>query len=307
MSEAPPPDVLAQLGAELAAIKNELADMRVRYDMLHKRQVLPLDDGMLAIRHEIGWIVSPQEDFAAVAHLSDGFSGHELGTLQVMRSFVRPGDTVIDVGAHIGLHTIPLAKAVGPAGHVIAVEPLPRTAECLRRSLICNGLFARCELVVGAAGDENGASTFYLGGNSMLGSLFPLVDDQCVVKVAEIRLDDHVGRSRQIDFIKLDVEGAELKALAGMGELIGRNPDIGLIAEFGATHLERVGIEPADWFSAFAAAGLGAAFVVDEASGSLSPVDLSALQQMFSANVLFVKDAARLRAAGLEPVAESGS
>lgn len=292
---------ILQLAPELAAVKNELAEVRVQFDLLEKRQVLPLDDGMLAIRHATGWIVTPQEDFATVAHLANGFSGHELGTLDVMRRFVRKGDTVLDLGAHIGLHTIPLAREVGPNGRVISVEPLPRTAECLRRSLICNGLFDRCELVVAAAGDENGESVFYLGSNSMLGSLYPMVDDQRSVDVREIRIDDYIGTNRRIDFVKLDVEGAEIKALKGMHGLIARNPDIGLVAEFGATHLERVGIEPADWFAAFTLAGLCAAYVIDETDGSVSAANVESLVNLYSANILFVRDARRLADVGLAP------
>lgn len=294
MSGQKSPDFLADIAAELAAVKNELADMRVRYDMLHKRQLLPLDDGLIAIRHEIGWVIAPREDFATVVHLSDGVAKHERGTLDVMRQLVRPGDTVLDLGAHIGLHTIPLAHAVGAQGRVIAIEPLPRAAECLRRALICNGLLDRCEIVIGAAGDANATSDFYLGGNSMLGSLYPVVDNHTLVEVRELRLDDYLAREKRIDFVKMDVEGAELRALAGMHQLIRRNPDIGLIAEFGASHLERVGIEPSDWLDAFAEAGFAVSYIIDEASGALAPVKLKQLLDVYSANILFVKDRRRV-------------
>lgn len=287
-------ELLSAMATELAAMKNELADVRMRYDMLHKRQMLPLDGGMLAMRHMIGWLIVPQEDFATVVHLSDGVSGHEYGTTEVMRRIVRPGDTVIDLGAHIGLHTIPLGRSVGPNGRVIAVEPMPRTAECLSRALVCNGLFNRCDVVVAAAGDVNGASFFYLGGNSMLGSLYPVVDDHKRIEVREIRLDDYVGEDVRIALVKIDVEGAEIKALDGMRGLIGRNPDIVLIAEYGRTHLERVGINPEDWFAAFAEAGLAAAFMIDEATGSLSEVDLARMSELYSANILFVSDPRRV-------------
>jgi len=287
-------DMLGKMAAELAAIKNELADVRVRYDMLHKRQVLPLDDGLLAIRHEIGWLIVPQEDFAAVLHLSDGVSGHEKGTTEVIRRLIRLSDTVIDLGAHIGLHTIPMARLVGPKGRVIAVEPVARTAECLRRSLVCNGVLDRCNIVIGAAGEINGTSSFYLGGNSMLGSLYPIVDDQKLIGVREFVLDDDIGDEVRVDVVKMDVEGAELKALAGMSRLIARNPDIAVIAEYGAIHLERVGIEPADWFAAFANVGLAAAFVIDEASGALSEVEVTRMNEMYSVNILFVHNAQRV-------------
>jgi FkbM family methyltransferase len=301
MTSDPNLALFGQMAAELAAIKNELADVRTRYDMLHKRQILPLDADLLAIRHEIGWLIAPREDFATVVHLSDGVSGHEYGTLSVMRRFVREGDSVLDLGAHIGLHTIPLAQAVGPQGQVIAVEPLPRAAECLRRALICNGLFDRCDLVMAAAGNVNGTSDFYIGANSMLGSLYPMVDDQHLLEVRELRLDDYVGAETRVDFIKMDVEGAELRALAGMRGLLGRNPNIGLIAEYGPTHLEKVGLNTSDWFAAFAGAGLTASYVIDEASGALTAVDIERISDVYSANILFVCDSRRVEELGVMP------
>lgn len=78
------PETLGEVAGEHAVIKNELADVRVRYEMLHKRQVLPLDEGFLAIRHEIGWLIGPQEDCATVLHLSDGVSRHS-GTTEVIQ------------------------------------------------------------------------------------------------------------------------------------------------------------------------------------------------------------------------------
>jgi len=287
---------LDQLGNEFAAIKNELASLRIDFGTLRNRQVLPLDDGFLAIRHEMGWIVSPQEDYAFVVHFANGVSGHEHGTGEIIRSFVGEGDTAVDLGAHIGIHSVALARAVGPSGRVIAVEPLPRTAECLRRALVCNDLLGRCEIVVGAAGDSNAVSHFYLGVNSMLGSLYPVVDDHSLVEVREFRLDDHVGPDRRIDFVKMDVEGAELRALEGMRALVGRNDDIVVIAEFGASHLERVGINPADWFGAFAETGLGIAYRIDENDGSLLPIDPQRGGELASYNVLFVKNAQRAAA-----------
>ncbi len=293
-------DALTAMSAEIAAIKNELASLRERDGMSQNRQVLPLDSGMLAVRHSLGWIVLPSEDFASVVHLADGVAGHEAGSLSVMRRFVRPGDMVIDLGAHIGLHSIPLARAVGPEGRLVAVEPLPRTAECLRRSLVCNGLLDQSTIVIAAASDASGMTEFYLGDNSMLGSLYPAVDEHKPVDVRVVRIDEIMGSEVRVDFVKMDVEGAELKALAGMTDLIARNPNIAMIAEYGPVHLERVGINPADWFEAFADTGLGVALVIDEADGSLSRVDLKRIEQIYSANILFVKNVERVAAAGID-------
>ena len=54
---------------------------------------------------------------------------------EVYEGVLRPGDVAIDIGAHCGRHTIPLAKRVGAAGKVIAVEPLPMCRTELRRRL----------------------------------------------------------------------------------------------------------------------------------------------------------------------------
>jgi hypothetical protein len=47
------------------------------------------------------------------------------GEIELVRKFLRPGDYVLDIGANIGTHAIPLAKAVGHEGQVIAFEPQP--------------------------------------------------------------------------------------------------------------------------------------------------------------------------------------
>jgi len=50
------------------------------------------------------------------------------------------GMTVWDIGANVGLYTLPSARAVGPTGHVVAFEPMPRNLGFLRRHLTLNGL-----------------------------------------------------------------------------------------------------------------------------------------------------------------------
>ena len=59
---------------------------------------------------------------------------------------VRPGDTVIDGGAHMGRHAIPLAQLVGAEGKVLAFEPLPFISARLQQSLVTTGLNQRVRL-----------------------------------------------------------------------------------------------------------------------------------------------------------------
>lgn len=282
------------LEREIASLRAELLGVHHKLNELLVRQVIPVDGGILAIRHQLGWLFVPQEDFTFVLHLANGMSGHEAGTLRLMKALLAPGDTVVDIGAHVGLLTIPLARHVGPTGRVIAVEPVPRTAECLRRALLSNDLIGRCEVMVGAASDRNGLIDFYLGSNSMMGSLVPMVDDQQAITVEEFRLDDRIAPGQRISMIKMDVEGAELTTLGGLKRTIADNDQLVLIAEYGPYHLEKVGIESEDWFATFADAGFADWFIVDEQNGELVQMDLDQVRDVFTVNILFARDRARV-------------
>src|ERR1035437_10176539 len=60
--------------------------------------------------------------------------------LDVMRKTVKPGDTVLDVGANVGALTVPMAQMVGPSGKVIAWEPQPETFALLKKNIEQNDL-----------------------------------------------------------------------------------------------------------------------------------------------------------------------
>ena len=60
--------------------------------------------------------------------------------LSVAEEFVASGNSVWDIGANVGLYTLPSARAVGPSGQVVAFEPMPRNLGFLRRHLTLNGL-----------------------------------------------------------------------------------------------------------------------------------------------------------------------
>src|SRR6516165_8333277 len=54
---------------------------------------------------------------------------------EAYEAFLSPGDIVVDVGAHLGRHTVPLSRCVSPGGQVFAVEPLPACRERLQQTL----------------------------------------------------------------------------------------------------------------------------------------------------------------------------
>jgi FkbM family methyltransferase len=150
------------------------------------------------------------------------FEGAEMHFVQKL---LRPGMTVLDVGAHHGLYTLLTAKRVGPRGRVIAFEPSPRERGRLLRHLRVNGC-SNVSVVHCALADRTGEADLFLveGRNDWLNSLRPpaIEERTCKVRVEVRCLDDvlaELGIS-QVDFIKLDVEGAELSFLRGATKLL---------------------------------------------------------------------------------------
>lgn len=132
---------------------------------------------------------------------------------------IRPGDAVVDVGAHVGAFTV-LAAISAPRVTVTAVEPSPSLAPWLRRNVARNRL-RNVRIVEAACGAEPGRAMLYGRGPECANSLHDGdVANGSVVPIAEtavIRLADVVDQlpGRACDFLKMDCEGAEYEILLG--------------------------------------------------------------------------------------------
>jgi FkbM family methyltransferase len=150
--------------------------------------------------------------------LRDGsFERAEIGA---MLATVTAQSTVIDVGANVGLVTIPLALATA---RVIAVEPLPQNIEQLRGNVRRNDL-TNVVVVEAAAGAADGSAMLHSAVDPAFGSLHEVVKHRASgdVEVSLRSLDslwNELGRP-VVELVKIDVEGAELEVLEGGRELI---------------------------------------------------------------------------------------
>jgi FkbM family methyltransferase len=160
----------------------------------------------------------------------------EIAELAFVERFLKPGMTVLDLGAHHGLYTLLACKRVGQQGRVIAFEPSPRE----RKALLLHIRLNRCKNVVVqgmALGNEETEASLYVvqGPETGCNSLRPpAVRSQTAAVLVQItRLDDWLRNSKieQVDFIKLDVEGGELDALKGAVRLLGQRPRPVMLAE----------------------------------------------------------------------------
>jgi FkbM family methyltransferase len=154
--------------------------------------------------------------------------------VSVFRRLVKEGQTVLDVGANIGFHTLPLADIVGPQGKVYAIEADIDNATCVQASLVENAI-KNVRLFPVAAGDSIGVIEMLesVGTNSVFSST---VASGGSSKVAvTVRMDDIIDD--KVDFIKIDIEGAELLACRGMNRLLKSNPMV--LTEFSPGYISR--------------------------------------------------------------------
>jgi FkbM family methyltransferase len=129
---------------------------------------------------------------------------------------VRPGDTVLDVGAHVGYYTVLSAVLAGPSGAVWSFEPNPTNAGFLRRHVEINGL-AQVRVEQAAVSDAEGTARFDFGTGSGTGHL----SSDGAIEVRTLRLDDVCAAHGIVPgAIKIDVEGAEAAVLEGGAKTI---------------------------------------------------------------------------------------
>jgi FkbM family methyltransferase len=145
--------------------------------------------------------------------------------MRFVEKFLAAGMTVLDVGAHHGLYTLLAAKRVGRTGRVVAFEPSARERKRLLRHLRVN----RCwnvDVVPYALAEMVGEADLFQveGRHDWYNSLRPPdVDERTrTVRIEVRRLDDvlHGLEIGRVDFVKLDVEGAELDVLRGAMKLL---------------------------------------------------------------------------------------
>ena len=162
---------------------------------------------------------------------SGGFPSRALGSVEpevqaVLADLLAPGDVFYDVGANIGYFTVIAARLVGPGGRVVAVEPQPEAVSRLRHNLALNG-FENITVVEAAVADEEGEANFVLSDEEILE--WAALETTPAPGMPRIRvpvttLDRlRAGGLPAPKLVKLDVEGAEIRALKGMRAMLRRD------------------------------------------------------------------------------------
>lgn len=145
---------------------------------------------------------------------------------EIYKKYLKSGHTVLDIGANIGFYTLIAASAVGPDGKVIAFEPSKQNVEMIEKSIAENSM-TNVRVANVAISDESGLGELYLSPYYQSEhSLFEYhyssgihSNDEEKTTVKLVTIDEFLEqnyKSFDVDFIKMDIEGAESKALCGM-------------------------------------------------------------------------------------------
>lgn len=207
---------------------------------------------------------------------------YEHDTVLIAKTLLRPGMNVLDIGAHIGYFTRLFSELVGPNGTVYAFEPDEETFRLLKNNI----LFCKYKNVIPvqkAISNRESRSEFFefgiigSGGHSLFN--FSKYDSKVPCKrqlvVETVTVDDFLAGegNPEIDFIKMDIEGAEPLALAGMSETVARSQNLILIVEFNARTLRSGGFDPKEYIPLLQTLGFGVRAIMP--GGRLCDIDSS--------------------------------
>ena len=160
---------------------------------------------------------------------------YEPEVVAAIKSIVRPGATCVDVGAFLGTITRVLADAAGRNGRVVAFEAYPPSAERLRSALAAEGLsWITVENVAVTDGAE--PTVWLHTGRARLNAEWNVMGHDVdgnetppELEVRAISLDDYLPSGEPLHFVKIDVEGAEARVLAGMQRLLAEARPVVLV------------------------------------------------------------------------------
>jgi FkbM family methyltransferase len=155
----------------------------------------------------------------------------EPNELAFVAGFLKPGMVAVDAGANEGLYSLLMARRVGAEGQVVAVEPSPRERRRLERNVALNGL-GNVRVVASGLGAAAGRGVLHVaeaehsGQNTLGGFVYAGLREAGSVEI-DLQTLDTVTQShcaRPVDFIKMDVEGAEMAVLRGASRVLDTQP-----------------------------------------------------------------------------------
>jgi FkbM family methyltransferase len=166
--------------------------------------------------------------------------------IQVIRALIEPGQTVIDIGANIGFYTNIFSDIVGSNGKVHAFEPDVTNYSHIKK---ISGKNNNVVLRQKAVSDKTEPLKIFT--SKLLNvdhRTYPVEQYESSYDIEAVSIDDYVAGSFKVDFIKMDIQGHELKALRGMKKTLGVFQPI-LLTEFWPSGLKQAGDSADEYLS----------------------------------------------------------
>ena len=182
---------------------------------------------------------------------------------ELLQSLVKPGMTVLDIGANQGLYSVLLSRLVGPHGCVLSFEPETDMYSALIRNLQaneCKNVTAIPKAVGASSGELVLSRSLVHGGDNRLVRNRAGVSQMCRNAAAVVDSIDNLLGDRPVHFMKIDVQGWEADVFRGMSRCLERNRDVIVFFEFWPKGLIAAGSDPAGFLREILARG----FVLQE-------------------------------------------
>jgi FkbM family methyltransferase len=171
----------------------------------------------------------------------------------LFRQMVKPGMTVVDVGANIGIYTRFFASLTGKDGRVHSFEPGPANFDHLKENT--RGLL-NVSLNHAAVGEHNGVIKLFISDELNVDHrTFDSGDGRKSIDVPVLSLDDYFKPGQRVDFIKIDVQGYEWSVLQGARRVLEENVDVKILMEYWPWGLKKSSSEPSDVLDFFKSLG----------------------------------------------------
>jgi FkbM family methyltransferase len=208
----------------------------------------------------------------APLEIIEDFKQFEPISQQAFKDAVKPGMTIVDVGANIGYYTLLAGKLSGASGRVNAVEPCPGNLAFLERNIKLSKL-KNITIHPYAAGETFQKREFHVTDISVDHGFYahPYATTVNMIEVTQLPLDELI-KSR-VDLAKIDVEGAEIEVLNGMKSIVNRSGSLVLFDEWSPDFMRSAGREPSELFDRLRALGFQHIDVLDDLGRKVTTVD----------------------------------
>ncbi|EJJ28059.1 FkbM family methyltransferase [Rhizobium sp. CF142] len=163
---------------------------------------------------------------------------------KIARLILRPGMTVVDIGANIGVYSRFFSRLIGSEGSVHCFEPDPINFSRLKRNIAS---LTNAIAIPSAVGERTGNIKLYTSDEMNVDHrTFDSGDGRKSIDVPLVALDDYFRPGHRVDFMKIDVQGYELNVLLGAKRVLTENHDIKLLMEFWPFGLQKADVNSKD-------------------------------------------------------------